>query len=132
MALGDLLIHQIRQKFGDYPYLWIANKDEAEDALEGKKLPNVPHGLDDFQGYHRCAVLSALLPTKAHGRFLARVANIAEREVRKALLSQVAYQALGRGSLRNPGATEQFILIVPDWDTAEDVAALYLAAKSRC
>jgi hypothetical protein len=42
MALGDLLILQIGQKFGGKPYLWIANKDEPADALEGRRLPNVP------------------------------------------------------------------------------------------
>ena len=73
MALGDLLILQIGQRFGGEPYLWIANKDEPADALEGKRLPNMPHGLNDFQGYHRCAVLSALLPTKGHGKFLESV-----------------------------------------------------------
>ena len=48
-----------------------------------------------------------------------------EREVRRALLSQTAYQACGRGILRDPTSTGVFLLIVPDRDTAEDIAEYY-------
>jgi hypothetical protein len=48
-----------------------------------------------------------------------------EREVRRALLSQTAYQSCGRGILRDPDSTGIFLLIVPDRDTAEDIASYY-------
>jgi hypothetical protein len=48
-----------------------------------------------------------------------------EREVRRALLSQTAYQSCGRGILRDPDSTGIFLLIVPDRDTAEDIARYY-------
>ena len=48
-----------------------------------------------------------------------------EREVRRALLSQTAYQSCGRGILRDPDSTGVFLLIVPDRDTAEDIASYY-------
>ena len=48
-----------------------------------------------------------------------------EREVRRALLSQTAYQSSGRGILRDPDSTGIFLLIVPDRDTAEDIASYY-------
>ena len=48
-----------------------------------------------------------------------------EREVRRALLSQTAYQSCGRGILRDPDSTGDFLLTVPDRDTAEDIASYY-------
>ena len=51
--------------------------------------------------------------------------GMTEREVRRALLSQTAYQSCGRGILRDPDSTGVFLLIVPDRDTAEDIASYY-------
>ena len=48
-----------------------------------------------------------------------------EREIRRAILSQTAYQALGRGALRNLERDDLFLLIVPDKDTADDIASYY-------
>ena len=45
--------------------------------------------------------------------------------MRRALLSQTAYQSCGRGILRDPDSTGVFLLIVPDRDTAEDIASYY-------
>ena len=45
--------------------------------------------------------------------------------MRRALLSQTAYQSCGRGILRDPDSTGIFLLIVPDRDTAEDIASYY-------
>ena len=47
-----------------------------------------------------------------------------EREVRRALVSQTAYQSC-RGILRDPDSTGIFLLIVPDRDTADDIASYY-------
>ena len=54
-----------------------------------------------------------------------------EREVRRALLSQTAYQSCGRGILRDPDSTGVFLLIVPDRDTAEDIARLLSRMPDR-
>jgi hypothetical protein len=123
-SVGDFYLRKIKERFGDRPHLWIANNDIGS-VLDGVRLPNVPHGLNSFQGYHQCAIVSALNPSEGHGAFLQAMAQIDERQVRRALLSQVAYQSLGRGSLRDPDADGPFLLIVPDRDTAEDVAAMY-------
>ena len=92
------------------------------------RLPNVPHGCNQFQDYHRCAILSALNPTPAHGEYLKAMVKVTARQIRRALLSETSYQAMGRGSIRNPDATEDYVIIVPDRMTADDVAKLYPGA----
>jgi hypothetical protein len=129
MSAFECYRRKIVEEFDGYEYLWLANKGKVYDnALDGVRLPNVPHGLNQFQGYHRCAILSALNPTPEHGRFLQQVVQLTPRQIRRALLSEVAYQAMGRGSMRNPDANEEFVLIVPDKITADDIAKLYPGA----
>ena len=72
-----------------------------------------------------CCIFSALNPPQAHRKFLQDLCGMTEREVRRALLSQTAYQSCGRGILRDPDSTGVFLLIVPDRDTAEDIAGYY-------
>lgn len=116
----------ILKEFEGQEYLWLANAGkEYDNALDGVRLPNVPQGFNHFQGYHRCAILAALNPTPSHGVFLQEIAQMTAREIRRALLSECSYQAMGRGSIRNPDATEEYVLIVPDRITANDIAKLY-------
>lgn len=109
--------------------LWIANRDVHDDEFEGRRLKNVPHGLNSCKEYEVCCVFSALYPPQAHRVFLQEMCGMTEREVRRAILSQTAYQACGRGILRVIDKTGVFLLIVPDIDTANDVAACYPGAR---
>jgi hypothetical protein len=125
VRVHDIYLSALRREFGSKPFLWIGNND-VKDVLEGGvRLPNVPHGLNEFQAFDQCAILSALNPTSGHRNFLKDLVGLSDRDVRGCLLSQVAYQAAGRGSLRNPDSSEFFLLLVPDRQTADDVAALY-------
>lgn len=128
-AMMELYKAEIAAKFGTVPYLWIGNNDVPDSAFSGVRLPNVPHGLNEYQGFNQCAVVSALNTTQGHGKFLLDIAGISDTQRRRAMLSQVAYQALGRGSLRNPDATGDFILIVPDRFTADDILTMYPCAS---
>jgi hypothetical protein len=119
----------ILAEFEGEDYLWLANAHRSYDhALTGLRLPNVPHGCNQFQDYHRCAILSALNPTPAHGEYLKSMVKVTVRQIRRALLSEAAYQAMGRGSIRKPDATEDYVVIVPDRMTADDIAKLYPGA----
>ena len=42
-----------------------------------------------------------------------------ERQIRRAIASQVAIQAVGRGSIRNPDAEQPYLFICPDKDTSD-------------
>ena len=105
--------------------LWIANIDILNEDFNGERLKNVPQGMNGFMTHEVCCIFSALNPPQAHRKFLQDWCGMTEREVRRALLSQTAYQACGRGILRDPDSTGIFLLIVPDRDTAEDIASYY-------
>lgn len=129
MSAFECYRRAIKQEFAGQKYLWLANNGTDYDkALDGERLPNVPHGYNQFQDYHRCAILSALNPTPAHGEYLKDMVKVTARQIRRALLSETAYQAMGRGSIRKPDATEAYVIIVPDRMTADDIAKLYPGA----
>ena len=48
--------------------------------------------------------------------------GISEREIRRATIAQVAYQAACRGIIRKKGSTGEFLLLAPDQSMAEDCA----------
>jgi hypothetical protein len=109
----------------ELPPLWIANTDIRDDEFDGRRLKNVPHGMNGYMDHEVCCIFSALNPPQAHRKFIQDMCGMTEREVRRALLSQTAYQACGRGILRDPTSTGIFLLIVPDRDTAVDIAQYY-------
>ena len=126
--IGDAYIalcHKEAAQHSKLPPLWIGNLDIKDDEFDGLRLKNVPHGMNSFMTHDVCCVLSALNPPQSHRKFLQEMCGMTEREVRRALLSQTAYQACGRGILRDPDSTGVFLLIVPDRDTAEDIAKYY-------
>ena len=105
--------------------LWIGNNDIRSDEFDGQRLKNVPHGMNSYMTHEVCCIFSALNPPRAHRKLLQDLCGMTEREVRRALLSQTAYQSCGRGILRQIDSTGIFLLIVPDRDTAEDIATYY-------
>jgi hypothetical protein len=119
------LCQQEAAKHSKLPPLWIGNNDIRGDEFEGERLKNVPHGMNGYKKHDVCCIFSALNPPQAHRKFLQDLCGMTEREVRRALLSQTAYQSCGRGILRDPDSTGIFLLIVPDRDTAEDIASYY-------
>jgi hypothetical protein len=119
------LCQQEAAKHSKLPPLWIGNNDIRGDEFEGERLKNVPHGMNGYKTHDVCCIFSALNPPQAHRKFLQDLCGMTEREVRRALLSQTAYQSCGRGILRDPDSTGVFLLIVPDRDTAEDIASYY-------
>ena len=119
------LCQQEAAKHSKLPPLWIGNNDIRGDEFEGERLKNVPHGMNGYKKHDVCCIFSALNPPQAHRKFLQDLCGMTEREVRRALLSQTAYQSCGRGILRDPDSTGVFLLIVPDRDTAEDIAGYY-------
>ena len=76
-----------------------------------------------------CAIFSALNVQPAHEAFLLNMLQITERELRRAKISQMVYQAAFRGVLRIQESDEKFLILVPDarsrttspvWRTALD------------
>jgi hypothetical protein len=121
----DLCQQEAAKHSPDSQPMWICNNDVSDDAFNGVRLPNVPHGMNDLQSHTVCCVMSALNPPERHRVFLQELCGMTEREIRRAILAQTAYQALGRGALRAIDQNGDFLLILPDKDSAEDIAEYY-------
>ncbi len=130
IKLGDKVGLAVLNQFGDEPFLWMGNKD-LDDSYFGvagaQRLPNTPHGLNQFQGFHNIVVLSALNPPPQHFRFL-REFGIDGDEVRTAHYRTAVYQAVMRSSIRNPQDMTAKQVVVMDRDTAEWLADLFPGA----
>jgi hypothetical protein len=131
MSVLDLYRLAITRRTEGMHKLWIANNDVSHAWVDGTRLPGIPSGFNAFQGYHCCVVASALLPNTAHGAFLREMIGVSTRQIRRAMGSQIGMQALGRGSIRNPDATEPFLAIVPDLIHSADIAAKYTGCHTE-
>jgi hypothetical protein len=105
-------------------HLFITNLDNTDVEFGGMALPAIPHGMNDCQHATVCAIFSALNRQPAHEAFLRHMLGITEREIRRATVAQVAYQAACRGIIRKADADGRFLLLLPDQATAEDCAAI--------
>jgi hypothetical protein len=131
VRLFDKIVEEVEMEFGDQPFTWMANKDERDDVFDksiATRLPNTPHGLNEYQHIDNCVVLSALNPPPAHFSFMA-ARGVCGDELRTAHYRQAAYQAVMRGSIRDPQSTAPKTVIVMDRSTAVWLADLFPGAK---
>lgn len=132
-SVFDTVVVRAEMLLRDEPFVWMANKDVIKSPFtEGpnRRLPNSPHGLNEFKGYHNAVVLSALNPTPAHFAFLSEVAHISADEVKDSVYRQAVYQACGRTSLRDLASHERKKAVVMDNAAAEWLANVFPGARS--
>lgn len=137
-TLGDgsaTVLDQVRTAVGgfvgDEPFAWMGNVDLPKDFFPqagAVRLPNTPHGLNEFQHLHAVVVLSALNPPPVHFHFMEGL-GISGDEVRTAHYRTAVYQAVMRISIRNPADTTHKGVVVMDRDTAEWLADLFPGAE---
>lgn len=130
IKLGDKIGIAVLDQFGDEPFLWMGNKDVPDNffgVAGAQRLPNTPHGLNQYQSFHNIVVISALNPPPQHFRFLAEF-GIDGDEVRTAHYRTAVYQAVMRSSIRNPQDMTAKQVVVMDRDTAEWLADLFPGA----
>lgn len=123
----DAILDKVRAEVGDQPFCWMGNKDLGDgtfNGLKAERLPNTPHGRNDFQGFHTAVILSALNPPPAHFAFL-EAQGVSGAAVRSGGYKQSVYQAVMRSSLRNPDDLNPKTVIVMDRDTAEWLARFF-------
>ena len=117
------MVSAISARFGNTPFLWNANKDVSEDLFpscsHSCRLLHSPHGLNEYQDYDNVVVLSAQNLTPAHGKFLQEVGGLDREDICTATHRQQVYQALFRGSARDPLNLNPKCFFVPDRGTAE-------------
>ena len=120
----------INERTRGIPKIWLGNNDMQHGEIDGTRLPGMPQGFNQFQHYDCFVMLSALRPDKSHVKFLQDMTGMTERQIRRAIASQVAIQAMGRGSIRNPDVEQPFLFICPDKDTSDDVEAKYAGCQT--
>jgi len=126
----DRLIDSAKRLFGDDPVLWQANKSYNGNPFGGNatRLPNVPHGLNDYADYHNIAFLSALHPTPDHYRFLAHH-GLDSTAVYNAIYYQAVYQSVMRTALRDPNNRHPIKIFVSDIGAAQYLQSIFAGAK---
>ena len=124
----------IKEVMGEEAFLWAANKD-IEDFFVTKefgkavRIPNVPHGRNDFRTYTNIAFLSALNNTPAHFSNMDKVWGISPEHLREGRYFQVAYQAIMRTALRQPDNANDVKVLVPDIGLAQWLVKVFPGAK---
>ena len=126
----NVMVHAVRDEFQDHPFLWQANKwiSDAGFGSNAQRLPNVPHGLNDYSNYDRIAFLSALNPRSDHFRFL-KTRGVEPDAVRRAIYCSAVYQSVLRTSIRDPQSTAPKTVIVPDISAAEYLEGAFPGAQ---
>ena len=120
-----LMAKAAKKLFGEQEYVWHANKSCPDDLLNlAKRLPSVPHGLNNYSHINRIAFLSAINPTPHQAKFL-ECQGLSNDEIRQAMYFASAYQAVMRTSVRSPDSTEPVTILVPDRALAEYLADLF-------
>ena len=121
---------QLAKFFDTSPFLWQANKDVEDDFFEdAKRLPHVPHGLDepDYMKVHNVALLSAVNRETPAFKFLGLL-GLDDSTITATLAYQNEYQAMMRCSLRDPAATHPVNVVVMTKGSAEWIAERF----ARC
>jgi hypothetical protein len=134
-GVSTTVLRRVKQAIGNLleteePFVWMGNKDLDDNffGLGGaKRLPNTPHGLNTFQGYHNVVVLSALNPPPVHFHFM-ETRGVSGEELRTGCYRTAVYQAVMRCSIRNPADEHPKRVIVMDRDTADWLADLFPGA----
>ena len=127
----DHVCERVRTHFGSAAFLWMANKSVESNPFAGHsamRLPNSPHGLNEYQNVHNVVVLSALNPTPAHFGFL-ESQGLTHDEVQTAQHRTAVYQAVMRSSARNPLDCSPKTFVVMDKSTADWLAVRFPGAQ---
>jgi len=111
----------VQRANGDNRAIWIGNNDIDVSPFTGthyQRLPNYPHGLNNFQeDYDNVVCLSALNPSNDLIGFLESV-GLSRDEVLLNTYRHCVYQAVLRCSLRNPNRQTSNHVFVPDQQLA--------------
>ncbi len=121
----ELYRRAINARTKGVPKLWIANNDVPNAFIDGTRLTGSPQCFNQFQDYNCCVMLSALQADDTHRFFLQAMTGMTSRQIGRAISSQIAYQALGRGSIRKPDSDDPYLFICPDKDISDDIQDKY-------
>jgi len=132
-----------RELLRGQPYVWLANarlpddimREPSEDMLHEanaipQRLPNKPHGRNDYTHYNAFVSLGSYNPWPSVWRFLV-AQGLTPEDIRRALTWSIVYQSLMRISLRDPDNHERKTAVVPDRALADWLAEEFPGATVR-
>jgi hypothetical protein len=130
-GVSELLEAELKKHFNGHPFLFADNKNNHPfgELTNAKRLPNSPHGLNDFIDFNNVAYLSARNLTPGHCRFLKSMYELTPYDLQEAMHYEHAYQAVMRCSARDPNNHEMKQFIFPDEGTASYVSDLFPGAR---
>ena len=122
----DAIVQAAKAKLADKDFVWQANKSVQDGLFDGKgeRLPNMPHGLNNYSHINNVVFLSSLNPRSDHFRFL-ETQGISGPEVRRAIYHEALYQSVMRTSIRDPKNIEPKTVIIPDISAAKYLCGLF-------
>jgi hypothetical protein len=124
------VIDAAKKLFEKEPFLWMANKSVPSCPFgtnNATRLPNVPHGFNEYADVHNVVVLSASNPSPAHFSFL-KSRGLTAGQIRTGIHASSVYQAVLRSSIRSQSDQPKKI-IIPDLETAAYLANLFPGCK---
>lgn len=125
------LLRKISELADEQQFMYSANNDRVGLFMnDGKanRLPNAPHGLNDFTHFNFVAFLSARNLNPQYNSFL-QTQGMTDDEIRCDLYYGNAYQAIMRGGLREPKNTEPQTIVVPDMGLALWLQSIFQGSK---
>lgn len=136
-GIEKVIIDAFRKELSGLPFLWQQNKDrELTNPFSGMEgamqLPRVPHGLNEYLGFHNAAILSASHLTPDHCAFHKAMWNLTNAQVTSATHLMVVYQAVMRSSLRDPENSDRKLILLPDQNTATSLAGFFPGSQLSC
>jgi hypothetical protein len=121
---GQRILDAVEREFAGEPFCWSANSDLPSDALSGERMPAMAHGLNRFQHYERVAAL-ALMNLSPPCLDALEELGFSREIIRRAIALESVYQAVCRCVIRNLISARPVVMIVPDRDSADFVAARF-------
>lgn len=104
--------------------IYIQNNDDLQMLVHGINLPVKSHGLNHWTGYHNAVYLAATNLNTSDRGFWSHL-GLTGDDITAALNHQTAYQFVLRSSLRDPGDTNDKVVVVMDKDTADYIASRF-------
>lgn len=100
----------------DESFIWSENQDYKALTIlrackNGKELPGISHGLNEYQHIHHSAILGAYNFRKDQSAFLNKVYGF-DHEMQRESMNLQIYQGVMRGSIRNDNLTDAKKVVV--------------------
>jgi hypothetical protein len=124
------IIDASKKLFDKEPFLWKANKSIESCPFgtnNATRLPNVPHGFNEYANTHNVVDLSASNPSPAHFNFL-KSRGLTGDQIRIGIHASSVYQAILRSSIRSRSDQPKKIM-VPNFETANYLANMFPGCK---